>query len=232
MDVSKKYGVDYRILHAAATGCSWYGQWGFKLGSGSFGITPEAYRKAIDSISSVPLSHFFPHSRSPRNQLQDTIALYQSLSERPLTTLRDLFLYMLGLASSRSVNKHPVSMHKKELAYDAHLHEGKWAQEEIKRARDIALKVLRAADRWVAMRTLKAATAYPIGSPQLVDYCVKTIGGTRTDDWMVVAVRCNSETNTIEYRLVVQISGYDWHAIQVLSVRIKILTSFSLQADE
>ena len=42
------------------------------------------------------------------------------------------------------------------------------------------------------------------GSPQLVDYCLKTLG-TRPIDGMTVAVRCNSETNTLEYRLVINI---------------------------
>ncbi|XP_062182816.1 PHD finger protein At1g33420-like [Phragmites australis] len=200
MDVSKKYGTEYRVLHAIATGCSWYSQWGFKLSKGSFGITPDEYYKAIDSLSSTPLSHFFPHSRSPRNQLQDTITFYQSLSNRPLTTIRELFIYVLGLASSKSMHIQVGTMHKKEQSY-AHLPET-WPDEEIKRAMDIALKVLRAVDRtrWVAMRTLKAAISHPVGSQQLVDYCLKTLG-TRKIDGMVVGVRCNNETNTIEYRL-------------------------------
>jgi hypothetical protein len=54
------------------------------------------------------------------------------------------------------------------------------------------------------MRTLKAAMYHPIGSPQLVDYCLKTLEA-KTIDGMTVAVRCNSETNTLEYRLVVNI---------------------------
>jgi hypothetical protein len=49
MDVSKKYGIDYRILHAITTGHSWYGQWGFKLSKGCFGITSEEYLKAMDN---------------------------------------------------------------------------------------------------------------------------------------------------------------------------------------
>jgi hypothetical protein len=177
MDVSKKYGTDYRMLHAVATGHSWYGQWGFKLSKGSYGITSEEYFKAIDNLSSTPLSHFFPHSRSPRSQLQDTISFYQSLSNRPLTTIRELFLYVLGLATSKRVHIHYGSMHKKEQSH-AHVQDT-WDEEEIKRATDIALKVLRAVDRtrWVAMRTLKAAISHPVGSPQLVDYCLKTLAG-------------------------------------------------------
>ncbi|TVU25939.1 hypothetical protein EJB05_28460, partial [Eragrostis curvula] len=201
MDVSKKYGTDYRVLHAVANGCSWYSQWGFKLSRGSFGITQEECCKAVDSISSVPLSHFFQHSRSPRTKLQDTIAFYQSLSKRPLTTIRELFLYVLELANSKSVHNHFGSVHKKEHSY-AHVLQETWSDDEIKRAMDTALKVLRAVGttRWVALRTLKAAISRSIGSPLLVDYCLKTLGS-RSTDGVVIAVRCNSETNTIEYRL-------------------------------
>ncbi|KAJ1275239.1 hypothetical protein BS78_05G121300 [Paspalum vaginatum] len=200
MDVSKKYGIDYRILHAVTTGYSWYGQWGFKLNKGSFGITSEEYFKAIENLSSTPLSHFFPHSRSPRNQLQDTIAFYQSLSKRPLTTVRELFLYVLGLSTRKDVNTHCGLMPEKE---HSHTHvQDTWTDDEIKRARSIALKVLLAVDRtrWVPLRTLKAAISRPVGSPQLVDYCLRTIGNI-TIDGMTVAVRCNSESKTLEYRL-------------------------------
>ena len=98
---------------------------------------------------------------------------------------------------------HYGSMHKEH----SHTHvQETWPDEEIKHATEIAIKVLRAVEktRWVAMRTLKAAMYHPIGSPQLVDYCLKTLG-TRTTDGMTVAVRCNSETNTLEYRLVINI---------------------------
>ncbi|GJN13191.1 hypothetical protein PR202_ga31535 [Eleusine coracana subsp. coracana] len=131
--------------------------------------------------------------RSPRNQLQDTIAFYQSISMRPLTTIRELFLYILELANSKSVHNHSRSIHKKEVAY-SHLQEA-WSDEEIKHAIDIALKILCAVGtRWVAKRTLKAAISHSIGSPQLVDYCLKTLGSRSIDD-MVIAVRCNSFTD-------------------------------------
>ncbi|CAO2141315.1 unnamed protein product [Urochloa humidicola] len=200
MDASKKYGTDYRILHAVTTGHSWYGQWGFKLSKGSFGITSGEYFEAIESLSSTPLSHFFQHSRSPRNQLQDTISFYQSLSKHPLTTIRELFLYVLGLAASKKMHIQYGSMHKKEQS-QTHVQDT-WGDDEIRRATDIALKVLQAVDRtrWVAMRTLKAAISHPVGSPQLVDYCLRTLAA-RTVDGMTVAVRCNGETKTLEYRL-------------------------------
>ncbi|KAG9132704.1 hypothetical protein Leryth_020913 [Lithospermum erythrorhizon] len=35
MDVSKKYGLEYRLLHAVVKGHSWYGDWGYEFGTGS-----------------------------------------------------------------------------------------------------------------------------------------------------------------------------------------------------
>lgn len=114
---------------------------------------------------------------------------------------------MLELANSKSVHIHSRSIYKKEQSH-AHLQDtNSWSDKEIKRATDIALKVLRAVGtRWVAKRSLKAAISHSIGSPQLVEYCLKTLAWRPIDD-MVIAVRCNSHTNTIEYRLVTYTSG-------------------------
>ena len=47
MDVSKKYGLDYRLLHAAENGHPWYGNWGYEFATGSFAITFESYKTAV-----------------------------------------------------------------------------------------------------------------------------------------------------------------------------------------
>eukprot|EP00897_Mesotaenium_endlicherianum_P008526 jgi/Mesen1/7701/ME000405S06987 len=47
VDVSKKRGLDLRLLHTAAHGIPWYGLWGYKFGRGSYAITRETYEKAV-----------------------------------------------------------------------------------------------------------------------------------------------------------------------------------------
>ncbi|KAF6135264.1 hypothetical protein GIB67_037348 [Kingdonia uniflora] len=50
MDVSKKYGLEYRLLHAVTNGDPWYGNWGYEFGAGSFALTLDAYRRAVDTL--------------------------------------------------------------------------------------------------------------------------------------------------------------------------------------
>ncbi|OMO57552.1 putative DNA binding protein [Corchorus olitorius] len=54
MDVSKKYGLEYRLLHAIIKGHPWYGDWGYEIGAGSFALTFDAYKSAVETLSSLP----------------------------------------------------------------------------------------------------------------------------------------------------------------------------------
>jgi len=60
MDVSKKHGLEYRLLHAITEGHPWYGVWGYEFGAGSFALTFDAYKMAVETLSSLPLSMFLP----------------------------------------------------------------------------------------------------------------------------------------------------------------------------
>ncbi|XP_072955688.1 PHD finger protein At1g33420-like isoform X2 [Typha angustifolia] len=202
MDLSRKHDMEYRLLHAVSAGHSWFGDWGYRFGVGSFGITAETYRKAIDTLSSMPLSLFFGHARVPRSRLQNTIALYQSIADYQLITVRDLFCYVTGLLRSAHGQKHsetyaetsPEAIKRKPCH---------WPDDDVRRAEDIMIKVLRAADvsRWVSLRDLRGAASWSVGSPELLDHCLKSLGGRSTDDGLVVSVRCNAETSTLEFRL-------------------------------
>jgi hypothetical protein len=97
MDISKKHGMDYRLLHAVTSGHPWYGEWGYKFGAGSFALTSETYRTAVDMLSSIHLALYFSNRSPIRTPLQNTIALYWALSDRQLVTLRDLFRFIMHL---------------------------------------------------------------------------------------------------------------------------------------
>ncbi|XP_029122504.2 PHD finger protein At1g33420 [Elaeis guineensis] len=191
MDVSMKRGMVYRLLHAVTRGRSWYGDWGYQFGSGSFGLTADVYQKAVNTLSSTPLSLFLPHDRPPRTQLQGTISFYQALSDRPLRTVRALFKYVIQLHQDSQEQNH--SEFTENMA---------WTEEDAMKAEDAIIKVLRAVGgcRWVTQRSLRGATCRIIRSPQLLDYCLKRIGGKSTDDGAIVAIRCTAGTNVIEYR--------------------------------
>lgn len=199
MDVSKKYGLEYRLLHAITSGHPWYGNWGYMFGTGSFALTADAYRDAVSALSNMPLAPFSTHACTSQMRLQNVISFYCSIPEQRPATVRDLLCFILGLLhdshrqAAASADKNP---RKKALLLRP------WPEDEIKRVECAMMKVLQAVggSHWTKQGTLKSAV-FRTGSVELLDYCLKELGG-KSVDGMVVHVRCNPETYVVEYRLV------------------------------
>jgi len=203
MDISKKHGMEYRLLHAVTAGHPWYGNWGYEFGAGSYALTAEAYRKAVDALSNMPLSFFFSHSRSQRTSLHNTIALYWSLADHKLETVRDLFCYITHLLHESHEQSQSKTNLRKKLKRDTN--SGilcAWDKHDVEMAEEAMVKVLRAVggNRWVTWHALRGATCRSVASLELLDYCLKGLGGKLTSDGMFVAVQCNPENSAIEYR--------------------------------
>ncbi|KAJ4799242.1 PHD finger protein [Rhynchospora pubera] len=201
MDISKKHGMEYRLLHTVTSGHPWYGEWGYQFGAGSYGVTAESYHEAVDKLACVPLSIFFNQGRTPRTILQDIISFYKCLSERELKTIRDLFSCITNLLHDSNGQRKMSKMFKVDAAQQSL--NCNWTKDDVEHAQTAMVKVLRAVggSKWVGWRTLKGALSKAAGSPQLLDHCLRGLGGKTTVDGFVVAARCNSETNSIEYRL-------------------------------
>lgn len=194
MDVSKKYGMEYRLLHAITYGHSWYGNWGYKFGTGSYGTTLNAYQNAVTSLSTIPLSLFTFHGRRPATRLQELIAFYQSISDSKLVTLQDLFSFMLLLIWKRCGGSCKTGESDKPSC--------QWSIEDVKQVEEAMIKVLLATPGsdagWVSRRALKGALSRT-GSPELLDYCLKHLGGKVASNGLVVNNRYNN-SSTIELR--------------------------------
>ncbi|XP_059656238.1 PHD finger protein At1g33420-like [Cornus florida] len=203
MDVSKKYGLEFRLLHAITKGHPWYGDWGYVFGAGSFGLTLDAYKKAVETLSNQPLSIFLSQRRKPRTRLQDLISFYQSLSECELVNIRDLFCFLLSLihdAHKSSLRVDDATFKKGQFCASGVL--CAWTTNDIERVEEAMFRVLRAVtgSNWVSWRALRGAVC-KVASPELLDYCLKELQGKQTADGMVVHARCNPDSGAMEYRL-------------------------------
>lgn len=202
MDVSKKYGLEFRLLHAITKGHPWYGDWGYEFGAGSFALTVDAYNMAVETLSSTPLSIFTSQGRKPRTRLQDLISLYQSISEDKLVNIRDLFCFLMDLI--RAAHKSPVRVDdatfKKRKLCDSRILSA-WTNNDIARVEEALFKVLRAitGSNWVSWRALRGAVC-KAGPPELLDYCLKELKGKHAANGMVVNSRCSPESDALEYR--------------------------------
>lgn len=204
MDVSKKYGLEYRLLHAIIKGHPWYGDWGYEFGAGSFALTHDAYKSAVETLSTIRLSVCFSQGRKPRSHLQDRISFYQSLSECELVNIRDLFSFLMKLIhdkhkSSSSSHIDDATCKKLSPCTSGVLHS--WTKGEIERVDEAMFRVLRAVSgsNWVSWRTLRGAVC-KVAQPELLDHCLKELGGKLAADGMVVVARCNPDSGVFEYR--------------------------------
>ncbi|KAJ9171057.1 hypothetical protein P3X46_019107 [Hevea brasiliensis] len=191
MDVSKKYGLDYRLLHAITKGRPWYGDWGYEFGAGSFALTLDAYKSAVETLSSIPLSIFLSQGRKPRTRLQDIISFYQSLSDHELVNTRDLFCYLISLIQNahKSPSRVEDSTSKKRRSCTGI--SPSWSKADF-------LGV--SGSNWVSWRALRGAVC-KVAPPELLDHCLKELGGKAAADGMIVGTRCNPDSGSFEYRL-------------------------------
>ncbi|KAK4394285.1 PHD finger protein [Sesamum angolense] len=203
MDVSKKNGLDFRLLHSVVKGHPWYGDWGYQFGAGSFSLTFDDYKMAVANLSFLPLALFQSQGRKPRTRLQDLISFYQSISERELVTIRDLFCFLMSLIhDGRNAPVRADDSPCKKLKTSESRALCSWTIEDIRRVEDAMFKVLRAVSgsTWVSWRALRGAVC-KVGTPELLDYCLKELKGKQAAPGMVVTARCVSDSGAMEYRL-------------------------------
>ncbi|KAG8054541.1 hypothetical protein GUJ93_ZPchr0001g29348 [Zizania palustris] len=203
MDISKKHGMEYRLLHAITNGHPWYGEWGYKFGAGSFALTSDTYQEAVDMLSGIQLALYFSHRQPNRTPLQNTTALYWALSDRQLVTVRDLFRFVMNLLHQARKKNEITKSTTDELKEVTSNVICIWTKEDTDRAEAAMLKVLRAVQtgQWVSWRALRGAASKAVDSQELLDYSLRGLGGKLMDDGHFIAVRCNADTSAIEYRL-------------------------------
>ncbi|KAJ0041362.1 hypothetical protein Pint_27565 [Pistacia integerrima] len=167
MDVSKKYGMEYRLLHAITRGHPWYGDWGYEFGAGSFALTRDAYKSAVEALSTIPLSIFLSQGRKP---LFTKHKVDEAACKKPRQCVSEVVQ--------------------------------SWTKGEIERVDEAMFRVLRAVSgsNWVSWRTLRGAVC-KVAKSELLDHCLKELGGKLAADGMVVVARCNPDSGAFEYRL-------------------------------
>ncbi|XP_010554390.1 PREDICTED: PHD finger protein At2g01810 [Tarenaya hassleriana] len=106
-DISRKRSMELRLLHGVAYGRPWFGKWGYRFSHGSFGVTEDQYRRAIQLLSSLELDKImedFSETKSGR-MIQMILGIYREASDTTLATLSDLLQFMLAFGSKAPVER-------------------------------------------------------------------------------------------------------------------------------
>ncbi|KAE8696265.1 PHD finger protein [Hibiscus syriacus] len=197
MDVSKKYGLEYRLLHAITKGRPWYGEWGYEFGTGSFALTVDSYKSAVETLSSLPLSIFLLQGLKPNTQLQDVISFYQSLSKSKLANIKDLFRFLMKLIhDAKSTSRVGDPTFKRQRTSSS------WSTADVARVEEAMFRVLRAVSgsNWVSSRALRGAVCR-VAPPALLENCLIELRGKVAAEGRVVNARRNPDSGSFEYRL-------------------------------
>lgn len=70
-------GMELRVLYAVAYQKTWYGRWGYNYGRGGFNISRPSWKKAMASLSSVPVGALLQEAKSTDDVLARVISQYQ-----------------------------------------------------------------------------------------------------------------------------------------------------------
>ncbi|KAL8141952.1 hypothetical protein V2J09_014984 [Rumex salicifolius] len=100
-DESKKRSMDLRLLDGVAYGHTWFGKWGYRFCTGSFGVEGQHYDRAIALLTSICLDDLVADFRENKaNQdIAKIVRCYRDMSETQLTTLQELLRFMLTIKS-------------------------------------------------------------------------------------------------------------------------------------
>lgn len=198
-DISRKKGMDLRLLNTLAYGETWFGRWGYKFGRGSFGVTQETYQSAINAIQNMPLALLAHHHVGiiNINEILTVLSRYQMLSGHSLVTLCDAFHFMLEL-KSRIPKENNLTSCYPGLLVDTTC---RWSPKRIEMAIRVVVEALkRAESRWVSRQEVRDAARAHIGDTGLLDFVLKSLGNHIVGKYLVR--RClNPVTKVLEYCL-------------------------------
>ncbi|XP_030551641.1 PHD finger protein MALE STERILITY 1 [Rhodamnia argentea] len=197
-DASYKRGMELRLLHGLAYGEPWFGRWGYRFGRGSFGVTLPMYKKAIEAIQGMPLTLLIHHLGSSGHDVLLIFSRYQSLSDRTLVSLGDLFHFM-----SELVNRVPRSNFVDSYYSPGFLLETacRWSPKRVEMATRVIVEALKSAEfRWVSRQEVRDAARAYIGDTGLLDFVLKSLGNHVVGKYLVRR-SLNPVTKVLEYCL-------------------------------
>ncbi|KAE8673926.1 peroxidase 47-like [Hibiscus syriacus] len=174
------------------------GEWGCGFGTGSFALTVDSYKSAVETLSSLPLSIFLLQELKPNTQLQDVISFYQSLSKSKLVNMKDLFRFLMKLIHDARKSTSRVG----DPTFKRQRTSSSWSRADVARVEEAMFRVLRAVSgsNWVSSRSLRGAVCR-VASPALLENCLMELRGKVSAEGRVVNARRNPDSGSLEYRL-------------------------------
>ncbi|XP_062109811.1 PHD finger protein MALE STERILITY 1 [Humulus lupulus] len=197
-DVAQKKGMELRLTHGVAYGESWFGRWGYKFGRGTYCVTQLMYQRALEALRGIPLTLVIHHLCTSSRDLPLIISRYQTLSDHTLTTLGDLFHFMLELKSRLPNETSNTESYSPGILVETTC---RWSPKRVEMATRVIVEALKRAQfRWVSRQQVRDAARNYIGDTGLLDFVLKSLGNQIVGNYLVRR-SLNPVTKVLEYCL-------------------------------
>ncbi|KAL8218546.1 hypothetical protein R6Q57_021919 [Mikania cordata] len=221
-DVKLERSMEMRLIHGVAFKNSWFGNWGYKFGNGSFGVTEEKYRGAVQFLSELAIDKIIDDFKSNRDRkkLKRMICKYQDLSETQLNSMSDLLQCLLEykktieierqmLSPSRKVSKHEHPAFDEESQNSTCLEQlltslmdadCRWPQRRVEYSLQVIVKLLKQKNDAMSRHELRESAREFVGDTGLIDFVLKSVNVLRFEGYIIRRV-VNSLTKLVEFEI-------------------------------
>ncbi|XP_038985288.1 PHD finger protein PERSISTENT TAPETAL CELL 1 [Phoenix dactylifera] len=197
IDEARKGTMELRLIHGVAYGESWFGQWGYKFGHGSYGITHQMYKQSLEALRALPLCLLIPHFAFSSHEISMIVTRYQGVCSHTLGTLGQLFHFMIELKAR--LPQHPATA----MDYHGIITEAtcRWSVKRVEMAAQVIVEALKKSQfKWVTRQEVRDAARNYIGDTGLLDYVLKSLGNHIVGNYIVRRM-VNPVTKVLEYCL-------------------------------
>lgn len=189
--------MELRLIHGVAYGESWFGQWGYKFGHGSYGITHQMYKQSLEALRGLPLYLLIPHFAISGHEISMIVTRYQKVCSHTLRTLGELFHFMFEL-KARLPQQSATAMDYHGIITEATC---RWSVKRVEMAAQVIVEALQKSQfKWVTRQEVRDAARNYIGDTGLLDYVLKSLGNHIVGNYIVRRM-VNPVTKVLEYCL-------------------------------
>ncbi|CAA3014716.1 Hypothetical predicted protein [Olea europaea subsp. europaea] len=220
-DDLKKRKMELRLIHGVAYGRSWFGNWGYKFSSGSFGVTEQKYDTAIQIQGSLGLDKIITDFKDDGKgmEIKQIIDKYRELSEKPLITISDLLQYIFANPCGYESKTEDSPMSFRTFVNLLAKGDCRWASRRLEHVLVVIIKLLNEhkannLNRKCGMsrHELREEARKYIGDTGLIDFVLKSIKSFTVNN-QIIRRTINPLTRLVEftiYDVVKEAEGLKW----------------------
>nr|XP_043620114.1 PHD finger protein At2g01810-like [Erigeron canadensis] len=221
-DVKLERSMELRLINGVAYKSSWFGNWGYKFGNGSFGVTEDKYRGAVLFLAELDLDKVIDDFKNTRRgrKLGEMVNKYRELSETRLTSMSELLQFLIEFKLIGKIERRSLVQARKLFkCEDSPFDEGSqdpeclkdflsslmdadcnWSERRIEHSLEVIVKLLKQKNGVMSICELRESLRPFVGDKGLIDFVLNSINVLHLEKYIIRRV-FNSLTGLAEFEI-------------------------------